>query len=647
MFEPYIPMIFMEVWDAVPENRSSLTRVLDTWKDVFPCELVQHLEGRIHGRTHLGQTINSHPYGRVPQGVPDQIWSQRENTPRDPRVSNRSNYAPSKHVLWKEQPQRIPPMDPVGLDPVYRGPPQSMGYFSRGNSSPDLGKLPEGPCEPRNHGHGQGQRPGFDGIDIREMERRMSNQEPVQPGPSFFEEPMRPPVQPEYADGGRLDTPPHQTQQGPAGHGPAHGDEMMMLPPPPGFERPSPGFERPPLGFEQPGPLNTTYPTMVQGGAQPPSLPPSALPPQFVPPQSNAPGMPMPGLAMASHPIDCMPSGNMQQHPFPAPPTMMNAQFPPATMPMLSMPLSQPAASGLESQQAAPAAAPTELLLSSLLSSGIISLPPPATQSSRPAEPISAEPVPSQNFSLQSANGSHHPGGPAGGSITTLGEVKAAKRLRSFADDVFHMQNPAAVLALLDSSEKLRVKHLEFKFQRRRLLRATQTSSRAWYVSAEAWVSGKRPHSEAVSGVFFGTEEVVKEEEPAMQSVPADDSQPLCAISGEKFEEFFDERNQEWRYKDARRLTGQEAAAYGVHDGAIVLVSCLTSAGGVDSDVGAAVACDLQQVSAELSEAAQGENIDNPFGNKRKLSAGDTLDESKRLRGVAPAGFSMALKTEA
>mmetsp|Transcript_36304 Transcript_36304/g.86173 ORF Transcript_36304/g.86173 Transcript_36304/m.86173 type:complete len:96 (+) Transcript_36304:2214-2501(+) len=68
------------------------------------------------------------------------------------------------------------------------------------------------------------------------------------------------------------------------------------------------------------------------------------------------------------------------------------------------------------------------------------------------------------------------------------------------------MQNPAAVLALLDSSEKLRVKHLEFKFQRRRLLRATQTSSRAWYVSAEAWVSGKRPHSEAVSGVFFGTE---------------------------------------------------------------------------------------------------------------------------------------------
>jgi pre-mRNA cleavage complex 2 protein Pcf11 len=43
-------------------------------------------------------------------------------------------------------------------------------------------------------------------------------------------------------------------------------------------------------------------------------------------------------------------------------------------------------------------------------------------------------------------------------------------------------------------------------------------------------------------------------------SVPVDDAQPLCALSGERFEQYWDDAHQEWRYAGARRLDAAEAA---------------------------------------------------------------------------------------
>ena len=43
-------------------------------------------------------------------------------------------------------------------------------------------------------------------------------------------------------------------------------------------------------------------------------------------------------------------------------------------------------------------------------------------------------------------------------------------------------------------------------------------------------------------------------------SEPADDSQPACAISGERFASFWHEASESWHYDDARRLVGAEAA---------------------------------------------------------------------------------------
>ena len=48
-------------------------------------------------------------------------------------------------------------------------------------------------------------------------------------------------------------------------------------------------------------------------------------------------------------------------------------------------------------------------------------------------------------------------------------------------------------------------------------------------------------------------------------SEPADDSQPNCGLSGEKFESFWDENHEQWRFRDAKRLTGEEAIRYLVH----------------------------------------------------------------------------------
>ena len=45
-------------------------------------------------------------------------------------------------------------------------------------------------------------------------------------------------------------------------------------------------------------------------------------------------------------------------------------------------------------------------------------------------------------------------------------------------------------------------------------------------------------------------------------SVPADESQPNCALSGEKFEMLWDEENQQWRYKGAKALDAEEAERY-------------------------------------------------------------------------------------
>ena len=44
--------------------------------------------------------------------------------------------------------------------------------------------------------------------------------------------------------------------------------------------------------------------------------------------------------------------------------------------------------------------------------------------------------------------------------------------------------------------------------------------------------------------------------------MPADDSQPACALSGERFDTFWDDAREEWRYRDAVLLSAEQAARW-------------------------------------------------------------------------------------
>ena len=46
---------------------------------------------------------------------------------------------------------------------------------------------------------------------------------------------------------------------------------------------------------------------------------------------------------------------------------------------------------------------------------------------------------------------------------------------------------------------------------------------------------------------------------PEECSVPVDDAQMHCALSGERFEQFWDDKHQEWRYWNAVRLDSEQA----------------------------------------------------------------------------------------
>ena len=145
--------------------------------------------------------------------------------------------------------------------------------------------------------------------------------------------------------------------------------------------------------------------------------------------------------------------------------------------------------------------------------------------------------------------------------------------------------NPAAVDRLLTVTNLTKSSFLDRLFLRRQKHSSGIHASRLWYVDLDMWMAGTTgvggaPPAEAgtaaAGGGGDGTNAGAFSPEQKY-SVVADDEQTHCALSGEKFDQFWDEDHQEWRYRDAKKLTAEEAANYGLEEGAIVLVSALGS----------------------------------------------------------------------
>lgn len=149
--------------------------------------------------------------------------------------------------------------------------------------------------------------------------------------------------------------------------------------------------------------------------------------------------------------------------------------------------------------------------------------------------------------------------------------------------------NPDAIDRLLNVSEQTKRNFLDRKFLKRQKISSGQRSLRLWYVDLDTWMAGNVRHEppSAGDGHASGSQDGGLGEIPPpggpgalTASVTADEDQTHCALSGEKFEQYWDENYQEWRYKGAKRLAGEEAARYGLKDGALVLLSAL---GGLSS----------------------------------------------------------------
>lgn len=142
--------------------------------------------------------------------------------------------------------------------------------------------------------------------------------------------------------------------------------------------------------------------------------------------------------------------------------------------------------------------------------------------------------------------------------------------------------NLEAVDRLLTVTNLTKSSFLDRLFLRRQKHSSGIHASRLWYVDLDTWMAGTTGAGGAPPDVGAppagGANAAGGACSPEQRySVVADDEQTHCALSGEKFDQFWDEDHQEWRYKDAKKLTAEEGASYGLEEGAIVLVSALGS----------------------------------------------------------------------
>jgi hypothetical protein len=147
---------------------------------------------------------------------------------------------------------------------------------------------------------------------------------------------------------------------------------------------------------------------------------------------------------------------------------------------------------------------------------------------------------------------------------------------------VIRHENPA-VEALMKASEKTRPGFTEARIRRNvcRLKAPKNSRSRGWWgLSEEEWCDVRiRASSETTVSNIFEVEmqesKRRRETEDEGYQEEADEAQPFCALSDERFEERFDKRINEWVFVDAVKLCGELAEKYNVVDGALVKFTCV------------------------------------------------------------------------
>ena len=161
------------------------------------------------------------------------------------------------------------------------------------------------------------------------------------------------------------------------------------------------------------------------------------------------------------------------------------------------------------------------------------------------------------------------------------------RRRREYLVDAMYADRPhqcASTGRRFDDRAQLDA-HLDLQALRRRK-RKEGSSSRRWCVDSAAWIAGAAAEAADDAPAFFEIEHAKKEEDArnavdVNSSVAKEDDVTHCALSGEPFEVFYNEDEDEWHFKRATRLPKDYK---GVPAGSIVLVTALPKDGNYDDE---------------------------------------------------------------
>ena len=164
------------------------------------------------------------------------------------------------------------------------------------------------------------------------------------------------------------------------------------------------------------------------------------------------------------------------------------------------------------------------------------------------------------------------------GDLSTLLGVQVPSEYRLLTTEMIkEKNNQAAIDRLQASTAAYKSKFLDNKFLKRKLREGHAQNSQMWYLDLDTWYRGTMTSAGNDAVGPADASDAPATLPASLASVPADDHQTSCAVSGEKFEKRWDDELQEWRYIDVVRVDAGTARRLGVPDGSLVCASVLDS----------------------------------------------------------------------